>query len=326
MGKRRGEVVKIRDLQMIVAISEMGGLSSAARKLHVTQPALSAHLRRMEDDLKVTLVRRHSRGSRLTEEGKYILQRAYGVLDEMREIRSMVSSAAKQPAGTIRLGLPTTVAGKLIPKIFSSLKTRYPLIQLQVVEAMSGALAELLQMGRLDLAVLYDIKPMAGLVSEPILREKHHLLVSSNHPLAKKEQIRFDEVSRLGIVIPSTEHYIRRHLDDICSAEGLTLKVIGEINSLPGLVGLVQEGFCTILPTFIVTEQISAGTIVAIRITRPEISWTAHLAFRHDVLRLSANIATGRHLVNICEELVASKIWPGIYCGATKPNNAGNII
>jgi DNA-binding transcriptional LysR family regulator len=45
----------------------------------------------MEDDLKVTLVRRHSRCSRLTEEGKYILQRAYGVLDEIREIRSMVS-------------------------------------------------------------------------------------------------------------------------------------------------------------------------------------------------------------------------------------------
>jgi LysR family nitrogen assimilation transcriptional regulator len=280
----------------------------------------------MEDDLKVTLVRRHSRGSRLTEEGKYILQRAYGILDEIREIRSMMSSAAEQPAGTIRLGLPTTVAGKLIPKIFGSLKTRYPLIRLQVVEAMSGTLAELLKMGRIDLAVLYDIEPTAGLVSEPLLREKHHLLVSSNHPLAKKEQIHFDDLSRLGIVIPSAEHSIRRILDTVCSSEGLTLKVIGEIDSLPGLVGLVREGFCTILPTFMVKEQISAGTIVAIRITRPEISWTAHLASRHDVLRLSANIATGRHLVDVCEELVASKIWPGTYCGATKPNNGAKII
>lgn len=318
--------MEIRDLQMIVAISETGSLTSAAQKLHVTQPALSAHLRRMEDDLKVPLVRRHSRGSKLTEEGKYILQRAYGVLNEVHEIRSMVSKAAEQPTGTIRLGLPTTVAGKLIPKLFLSLKTRYPLIRLQAVEAMSGTLAELLQMGRLDLAVLYDIQPMAGLVSEPLLREKHHLLVSSSHPLAKEEQIRFDEVSRLGIIIPSIANSIRRLLDTICSAEGLTLKVIGEIDSLPGIVGLVQEGFCTVLPTFLITEQISAGSIVAIPITRPEISWTVHLAYRHDVLRLRANLATGRHLGDICKELVANEIWPGTYCGDTKPDIAPQII
>ncbi|MFZ1741873.1 MAG: LysR family transcriptional regulator, partial [Pontixanthobacter sp.] len=244
--------LELRDLRSLIGIAETGSLSAAARKLHLTQPALSASLRRIEDELGVQLVRRHSRGAVLTEEGKYVLQKSYDIVHDVAEIVSVVHDLAEEPVGSVRLGLPTNVAGGLIPELLPQLRQRYPRIRLHIVEMMSGALAELLQLGRLDLAVLFDIQPMAGLRSEPILKEKLYLLVHCDHPLATRKTVRLEEVARLGLVLPSAQNSIRKLIESSCSAEGLSLNVIADIDSFPGLMNLIKGGYATIFPTFMV--------------------------------------------------------------------------
>jgi DNA-binding transcriptional LysR family regulator len=300
----------IKDLRSVIAIAEAGSLSSAARKLNLTQPALSTSLRRLEEELGVELVKRHSRGSVLTEEGRFVLQRAYGILNDVTEVVSVVQNMAHQPIGTVRLGLPTTVAGGLIPAFFPTLQSRFPQIKLHIIEAMSGTLAELLQLGRIDLAILFDIQPMAGLRSEPLLKEKHYLLVPREHELAGRTSLRLEEVARIGVVMPSKSNSIRRYIDATCAAEGINMKVIADIDSLPGLINLTLSGYCTILPTYLVTEHIKHNRIVAIPISRPELEWTLHLASRHEVSRLQATLATSQHLIEVCRKLVISGSWP----------------
>lgn len=303
--------MELRDLRSLAGIAETGSLSAAAKKLNLTQPALSASLRRLEEELGVELVTRHSRGSELTEEGKYVLQKAYDIFNEVSEVTSVVQNLAEEPVGSVRLGLPTTVAGGLIPEFFPLLRARYPQIRLHIVEAMSGVLAELLQLGRLDLAVLFDIQPMAGLRSEPILKEKHFLLLPKSHALASRKSVRLEEVARLGLVLPSGANSIRKHIETACMAEGVALNVIGDIDSLPGLVNLVASGFPTILPTYLVQNDIRTGRIAAIPITRPELEWTVHLASRRDATRPRASLTTGRLLIEVCSDLARRELWPG---------------
>lgn len=303
--------MELRDLRALVSIAEAGSLSAAARLLNLTQPALTASLQRLEDELGVSLVTRHSRGSSLTEEGKYVLQKSYDVIHDVAEIGSVVKNLSGEPMGTVRLGLPTTVAGGVIPELVPVLQARYPQIRLHVVEAMSGALSEQLQLGRLDLAVLYDIQPMAGLRSEPILREKLCLLVPKRHPLSGRGKVRLEELAGLRLVLPEGSHSIRRHIESYCRAEGLALNVVADIDSLPGLFGLVKAGHCTILPTFLMAALAREGEIVAVEIIRPSMEWTLHLASRHDARRPRASMTTGRVLVDICAGLVERGIWPG---------------
>ncbi|MEW5420780.1 LysR family transcriptional regulator [Amorphus sp. 3PC139-8] len=301
----------VRDLKSLIAIAETGSLSAAARRLNVTQPALSMSLRRLEAELSVTLVRRHSRGAELTEEGRYVLQKAYDILHEMAEITSVVSNLAEEPVGHVRLGLPTTVAGGLIPELLPLLRARYPQIKIHIVEAMSGVLAELLHLGRLDLVVMFDIQPMAGLRSEPLLLEKLQFLAPPGHPLARSGKVRLEEVVQLGLVLPGRDHTIRRYIENSCHAEGLALNAVADIDSLPGLINLVKTGHCTILPTYLVRDHIREGTIVPVEITRPELEWTLHLATRHDATRPRASMATARLVVEICTNLVQRGAWPG---------------
>ena len=129
--------MELRDLHSLIGIAETGSLSGAARKLNLTQPALSASLKRLEQELNVLLVRRHSRGAALTEEGKYVLQKSYHIVRDVAEVVSVVDGLAEEPIGLVRLGLPTTIAGGLIPEFFPMLRSRYPQIRLNIIEAMN---------------------------------------------------------------------------------------------------------------------------------------------------------------------------------------------
>lgn len=303
--------MELRDLHSLIGIAETGSLSGAARKLNLTQPALSASLKRLEEQLGVLLVRRHSRGSQLTEEGKFVLQKAYAIVRDVAEVTSAVDSLSEGPIGLVRVGLPTTIAAGLIPEFFPLLRANYPQIRLNIVEAMSGRLSELLQLGSLDLALMFDIQSMSGLRSEPILSERLCLFVSADHPFAEKKGVRLDEISRLNLVLPSASNSIRKHINDACESEGLSLNVVADIDSYSGLISLVKSGHCTILPTYLALQHADKSEIVALEFIRPELEWTVHLASRHDATRPRASLVTGELLIEVCRNLVRNGTWPG---------------
>lgn len=303
----------VRDLRALIGIAEAGSLSAAARKLHLTQPALSFTLRRLEEGLSLKLVERHSRGVSLTEEGRLVVERAYGVVREMSEISAVAQNFAQEVAGTVRIGLPTTVAGGLLPELMPLIRDRYPQIKIYVLEAMSGVLNEQVQLGHLDLVVIYDSEPMAGLRSKPLIRERLDLLIPANHRLEARKSVRLSEITQ-PLVLPSSKHSIRRFLEHSFQAEGLTANVAADIDSLPGLINMVAAGYLTILPTFRCMSDIRQGRIKNIEIIRPHLEWTVHLASRYDSNRPRASLAVGQLLTETCHRLVKEGRWPGTVC------------
>lgn len=301
--------MELRDLYALIAIAETGSLSAASRKLGLTQPALTASLQRLELAAGARLVTRHSRGATPTEEGMYVLQKARDVVHEVGQIALVHDMLAQAPAGDVHLGLPTTVAGGLIPELVPMVHARYPHIRLHVVEAMSGVLKEQLQLGRLDLAVLFDSAPLAGLRSTPLLTEAIFLLVPAAHPCAALAKIEMSELANLALVLPSKANSLRGHLEHACQARGVSLTVLADIDSLPGLLGLVRAGYCTVLPKYLAKGQIDAGHIVAVPIANPALDWSLHLATRRDAVRPRANMAVAESLIEACGALIARGDW-----------------
>ena len=301
--------MELRDLHALIAIAETGSLSAAARKLHLTQPALTASLQRLEVAVGVGLVKRHSRGAVLTEEGQYVLHKARDVVHDIGQIALARDQLALEPAGEIHLGLPTTVAGGLIPELIPLMQARYPRIRLHVVEAMSGVLQEQLQLGRLDLAVLFDGAPWTGLRCTPLLTETLYLMLPANHPLAARTAVDLETVAALSLVLPSMANSIRKRIATACDAKGLTLGVLADVDSLPGLLGLVRAGYCTVLPKYLAKGEIDAGSIVAVVVENPTLRWVLHLATRRDAPRPRATMATGKLVQSACANLVLRGEW-----------------
>ncbi len=302
----------LRDLRALICISEAGTLSGAAQKVNLTQPGLSAMLRRLEGELEVQIVTRHSRGVVFTEEGRFLLEKAEQILRDVSEAATTVRKAGEEPVGEVRVGLPASVATGLVPALLPVVNERYPGIRLHLVEAMSGSLIELLQLGRLDLSVLFDIQPMPGLRSEPILFEEIRLLVAIDDPLATRSVLSLEEVANHpALVLPSREHSIRRLVERAAAMQGVALNVKADVDSMFGLVGLVRRGYATLLPTFLLLEEILAGNIRDVRISEPKIQWTVHLATRLDSVRPRAAMVVGRLLIEATTSLIRSNLWPG---------------
>ena len=189
------------------------------------------------------------------------------------------------------------------------MQARYPQIRLHVVEAMSGVLQEQLQLGRLDLAVLFDSAFLAGMQCTPLLTETLYLLVPSNHPMAALPAVDLVRVAALSLVLPSVAHSIRKQIEVACLAKGLTLTVLADVDSLPGILGLVRAGYCTVLPQYLAKGDIDAGRMVAVAIENPTLHWILHLATRRDAPRPRASKATGRLIHSACANLVLRGDW-----------------
>lgn len=302
--------MELRDLRVLASIAEVGTFSGAARRMKMTQPALSASVKRLEEELGVILFTRHARGVVFTDHGHFLLERSYAILHDVDEARMSLRHLAREPSGEVTIGLPTTVAVGLGPTLLTRVRSRHPGIRLRIVEAMSGALADMLQMGQLDMAILFDIQPMAGLRSEPLLVEDLHLLVSPNDALAQRRSIAFASVADVSLVMPSMIHSIRRLVEATARSEGIALRVDADIDSLGCIVSLVEAGYAAILPLFQVMSSIRAGRMHALEITRPNLSWTLHLANRRDSVRPQASMAVSSLVVEVSRELVGSGAWP----------------
>ncbi|MEM8855715.1 MAG: LysR substrate-binding domain-containing protein, partial [Pseudomonadota bacterium] len=232
------------------------------------------------------------------------------ILHDVAETRTALRELAEQPGGEVAIGLPTTVAAGVGPLVLKRVRSRHPRIRLHLVEAMSGALVELLQLGRIDMAILFDIQPMAGLRSEPLLIEDLRLVVASTSPLARRKAINFSDIAAIDLVMPSRSNSIRRLVETTAQAEGMTLRVEADVDSLGCMISLVESGFAAILPTFMVMPAINAGNVHDIEVKRPSLAWTLHLATRRDSVRPQAAMAVADLTVEVASELVRTGVWP----------------
>ena len=155
-----------KHLRSFLRVLDLGSFSKAAKSLHIAQPALSQHVQKLEDLLGVRLLDRSSRGVSATPDGRDFSARA-------REILALVDSAERryrrgsdEVYGEIRLGLPGSVCPVLAPPLMLAAAARYPGIQLEIFELMSGDLASQLREGRADIAVLFNVDETEDFTSE----------------------------------------------------------------------------------------------------------------------------------------------------------------
>src|SRR5690554_34496 len=132
----------LRDLQYVVAVAEHGHFGRAAGACHVTQPALSAQIKKIEEYLGVTLFERSARRVRVTDVGRAVVQQARVVLEEAEKILEAARSTREPLAGPFRLGAIATLGPYLIPHLLAPLRRTFPKLELRLKEGLTENLLE----------------------------------------------------------------------------------------------------------------------------------------------------------------------------------------
>jgi LysR family transcriptional regulator, nitrogen assimilation regulatory protein len=148
-------------LTYFVHISETRSLTKASIGLDVSTSVLSRKIQQLETSLGQRLLQRTGRGVTLTEFGRALLPNAQALLAEAARFMDAAAATAGRPSGRVVVGLPGSIAAMIAGPLFRAVQRRYPSISLRLVEGLSGAIEELLLLGRIDIGLYYTRRARA---------------------------------------------------------------------------------------------------------------------------------------------------------------------
>ncbi|HEX7338784.1 MAG TPA: DNA-binding transcriptional regulator OxyR [Rhodanobacteraceae bacterium] len=252
--------MNLRDLHYLVALAEHRHFGHAAKACFVSQPTLSTQIRKLEDELGVTLVERTPRKALLTEVGSDIAQRARHVLDEVEQIRHVARRNADPGSGSIRLGIFPTLAPYLLPHVVPLIHTRFPRLELLLVEEKTEVVLNRLNQGKLDAGIVALPVNDDHLHAEFLFEEPFLLAVPQDHELATKTSLRLADLAHQNLLLLEDGHCLRDQALEVCHMAGAGEKNGFRATSLETLRQMVAaEVGITLLPTLAVKPPVAAS-------------------------------------------------------------------
>lgn len=265
----------LKQLRSFVKIIELGNISRAAEQLYVAQPALSAHIHRLEQELNMPLLTRHSRGVQPTAAGKLLYERARDILDRVDQARQDVMNLNIQQPEIVRLGLTPSLMLTVGSEIAVQAREKITSIKLILFEDMSHALITRVRDNALDIALAYGA-PESPHYARQALRHDRLMLVS----LPRQDQqasITFADAIRATLVLPEPGDVIRDTVTFHARQLGMALDVAYEVRAISAIKALVLRGEAsTILPYSLVEEEVKSKALAARQITSPDLMRTLY--------------------------------------------------
>ncbi len=249
--------MNIRDLRYLVALAEHRHFGRAAAASFVSQPTLSSQIRKLEEELGVTLVERAPRRVMMTAIGHEITERARHILREIDQLHETARRSADPEAGSIRLGIFPTLAPYLLPHAIPLVRKRFPKLELLLVEEKTEVLLKQLREGRLDVAILALPLHDDSLHVEFLFEEPFLLAVPTGHALASHALITLDDLKNERLLLLEDGHCLRDQALDVCHLAGTSERTGFRATSLETLRQMVAaEVGITLLPQLSVSPPI----------------------------------------------------------------------
>ena len=242
--------MNLRDLRYLVALSEHKHFGRAAEASFVSQPTLSTQIRKLEDELGVTLVERTPRKVLLTDVGREIAERARGILQEADQIKAIARRTLDPEAGTLRLGIFPTLGPYLLPHVVQRVHARFPRLELLLVEEKTEVVLRQLREGRLDAGILALPVHDSQLHAERLFDEPFVLAVPSGNPLAQRTSLSLEDLADQSVLLLEDGHCLRDQALEVCRLAGAGEKAGFRATSLETLRQMVAANVgVTLLPT-----------------------------------------------------------------------------
>lgn len=249
--------MNLRDLRYLVALADLRHFGRAAEACHVSQPTLSTQIRKLEEELGVSLVERAPRHVMLTPAGQDIALRARRVLAEVEQMRETARRTADPEAGSVRLGLFPTLGPYLLPHVVPRIRRRFPRLELLLVEEKTETILHMLRDGKLDAAVLALPLHEDWADSEFLFEEPFLLAVPEGHPLSGRHDLSLADLGDQHLLLLEEGHCLRDQALEVCGLAGAGEKEGFRATSLETLRQMVAAGVgVTLLPVLAVKPPV----------------------------------------------------------------------
>lgn len=234
----------------ILALAQDLHFARAARKLEMSQSALSQKIQRVEAEIGATLFDRTQRRVALTPAGEVLVAELPELLGKLDQCIARARRIARGDEGYLRVGFIENASFHLLPYVTTRLRHLFPSAQIDLVEMISPEIPDALARGEIDVALT---RPLASdtLRVREVLREPYAVALPESHPLARRDSVPLTALAPLTFIAAAGRkaNYLRAQFGPLFERSGFRLRIGQEVNQLPAIIGLVAAGAgFTILP------------------------------------------------------------------------------
>ena len=258
----------LTELRYAVALAREKHFGRAAAACFVSQPTLSVAIRKLENELGVTLFERSMQDVSVTAVGEQVVAQAQQVLSQVSAIKDMVVHGRDPLAGPLQIGVIYSIAPYLLPNLMSHMFKHYPQMPLIVQEEYTHHLIEWVKQGRIDAAIMALPFNESGLDIAPLYDERFFVALPKTHPMAQQESISNHRLQKEPLLVLGAGHCFRDHVLEATPAarvyqveeDGLQRNFEG--SSLETLRYMAAAGIgITVLPALAVPEHEPNGSL-----------------------------------------------------------------
>ncbi|MCJ8324491.1 MAG: LysR family transcriptional regulator [Rhizobiales bacterium] len=234
--------MNLRELEYLVAVAQFKHFGKAATYCHVSQPALSMQLKKLEQELGVLLFERNNKQVLITKIGTQITMRARLILQQSADLKQFAKGEGDVFSGELRLGAFPTLAPYYLPKIVPKIALKFPKLKLLLVEEKTDILIKQLQKGELDCAFMALPVVVENLDYQHLFDDEFYLAVANTHKLAGQTEINLAELNHKNLLLLEDGHCMRQNALDICQLSGANEQQEFRATSLETLRQMVRVG------------------------------------------------------------------------------------
>ncbi len=283
------EFPTVRQLECLVAVADTLNFRQAAESCYISQPALSAQIKQLEQLLGVQLFERDKRRVLPTPAGSAMAGRAKGMLAELADMAESSRAFGEPLSGPLRMGVIPTIAPYFLPRAMQAVRREYPKAQVSLLEDQTDRLVESLMEGSLDVLLLAREADLGGAATCDIMDDPFWLTVPRSHRLGKRKLAKVEDLNGENILVLDDGHCLGGQAIEVCNLAKASECDDYRASSLTTLVQMVSGGLgITLLPEISLATECSAERdLVAIPFGKNKPARTICLAYRSSSLRAS---------------------------------------
>jgi DNA-binding transcriptional LysR family regulator len=271
--------MEIRTLKVFVEVVRQGGFSRAAKTVFATQSTVSKAIKQLEEELGLQLLDRSGAQVRVTPAGEIVYRRALKILSQGEDLRAELEELKGLKGGVLRLGLPLIGSNTLFARWFALYRSRYPGVDIRLVEHGSKRLEEMVLAGEVDLAA--SLLPAGPeFEAQELRREPIDVLLAVDHPLAQRSRLGFKDLAELPFIIYGPGFALNPMILEACRESGFTPTVAAQSSQVDFVIELVAMKLGVALLPRMIAEQRPHPMTKRIEIGGPSLYWHMALIWR----------------------------------------------
>lgn len=214
--------MKLKYLEYFLTIAKLGNVTHAAQQLYLSQPNLTVAIKRLEEELNITLFERHHKSVSLTPEGENFYKQLCPIIQDLQALLQETKSTNADESTPISIGIPPMIGSFVMRPLLNFFKQTYPMKELTIVEDGSIGLQQKLSQGDLDIAIIIANELPKNLASIPLRSVEYKACVPKSHTLANHTTITYDELQSESLIMMQLDSFHRQHIMKHLAASHVT--------------------------------------------------------------------------------------------------------